>query len=104
MLEINDRNKQNPSARGGKNMVCPCFMEDYVGFCTSSEVSYVPSIDEMGKFCFTSGYCKCMLYKNGLLRAAASRGRQRRQGGRQLVATGLCSSSDEMQEAEVNAA
>jgi hypothetical protein len=76
-------------------MVCPCFMEDYVGFCTSSEVSYVPSIDEMERFCFTSEYCSCMLYKNGILRAASARGKCRRNAGRQLVATGLCSVASE---------
>jgi hypothetical protein len=76
-------------------MVCPCFMEDYVGFCTSSEVSYVPSIDEMERFCFTSEYCSCMLYKNGVLRAA-SKGKCRRSAGRQLVAAGPCSVESEL--------
>jgi len=85
-------------------MVCPCFMNDYVGFCTSSEVSYVPSIDEMETFCFTSGYCKCMLYKNGLLRAASAKGRRHRNSARQLVATGLCSVEAEVSGIKVTAA
>jgi hypothetical protein len=71
-------------------------MEDYVGFCTSSEVSYVPSIDEMEKFCFTGEYCSCMLYKNGILRAASAKGKCRRNSGRQPVATGLCSVESEL--------
>jgi len=85
-------------------MVCPCFMNDYVGFCTSSEVSYVPSIDEMEKFCFTNGYCKCMLYKNGLLRAASAKGKHRKLPARQLVAVGLCSVEEEPSETRVTAA
>jgi|WetSurMetagenome_2_1015567.scaffolds.fasta_scaffold00671_7 hypothetical protein len=59
-------------------MVCPCFIEDYVGFCTSSDVSYVPSIDEMERFCFTGGYCSCMLFKNKELKSASSKGHVRR--------------------------
>jgi hypothetical protein len=78
-------------------------MNDYVGFCTSSEVSYVPSIDEMEKFCFTSSYCQCMLFKNGILRAASAKGKHRR-NATQLVATGLCSAESELSEHKVNAA
>jgi hypothetical protein len=81
-------------------MVCPCFMEDFVGFCTSSEVSYVPSIDEMEKFCFTGEYCKCMLYKNGLLRAASAKSRHRKGSFRRAVATGLCRPEKEKEDAE----
>jgi hypothetical protein len=45
-------------------MVCPSFIEDYVGFCRTSDVPYVPSIDEMERFCFTSQCCECSLYKD----------------------------------------
>lgn len=85
-------------------MVCPCFMNDYVGFCTSSEVSYVPSIDEMETFCFTNGFCKCMLFKNGLLRAASAKGRRHRNSDRQVVAAGLCSVEDEASKTKVTVA
>jgi hypothetical protein len=46
-------------------MVCPSFIEDYVGFCRTSDVPYVPSIDEMERFCFTSKCSQCELYKSG---------------------------------------
>lgn len=49
-------------------MACPCFIEDYVGFCGGSDVPYVPSIDEMEQFCFTDRCTTCMLFKNSELR------------------------------------
>jgi hypothetical protein len=79
-------------------------MEDYVGFCTSSEVSYVPSIDEMEKFCFTSGFCKCMLFKNGLLRAASSKIKGGRLEMRNFSAEGRRCAEREALEAEVEVA
>jgi len=45
-------------------MTCPCFIVDYVGFCNASTVLYVPSINKLEQFCFTSRFSSCKLYEN----------------------------------------
>jgi hypothetical protein len=63
-------------------MVCPCFIEDYAGFCTSSDIPYVPSIDKMEKFCFTEQFASCMLYAGKGIKAACAAGRRGKYHGK----------------------
>jgi len=42
-------------------MACHYFSEDYVGFCSASEFSYVPGISEMEELCFKN-FRSCPIY------------------------------------------
>jgi hypothetical protein len=54
-------------------MVCPCFITDYAGFCSCSDILYVPSIDELEHFCFTRTFGSCKLFKDGAAKAEAAK-------------------------------
>jgi len=41
-------------------MACQYFKEAYVGFCSASDIPYVPSIREMEQLCFKDS-CVCSI-------------------------------------------
>ncbi len=41
-------------------MACPFFKEAYVGYCSASEIPYIPSIIELEKQCFKDSFESCV--------------------------------------------
>ncbi len=56
-------------------MVCPCFVADYAGFCSCSDMLYVPSIDELEHFCFTRMFGSCKLFIENATKADSVKGK-----------------------------
>lgn len=44
-------------------MTCPYFRDEYVGLCTAKKRPYVPSIDEMERYCFKV-YEQCWAFRD----------------------------------------
>lgn len=45
-------------------MHCPFFTEEnYVGVCSASQLPYVPSIDDLEKYCFTQKCRECRILR-----------------------------------------
>lgn len=56
-------------------MTCPCFIADYAGFCNASDVLYVPSINKLEHFCFTSRFSSCKLFESNRSKNEAMNGK-----------------------------